>query len=63
MVEKITDVDRLLFVMMIKNEFPIYFAKIELFFNFEIKSSLSTSVFIFSNISKIFETKCYVLWT
>ena len=31
--------------------FLVYFAKIELFFLFETKSSLSTSVFIFSTIS------------
>ena len=31
----------------------IYFAKIELFCNFKTKSSLSTSIFIFSNVSEI----------
>ena len=30
--------------------------------NFETKSSLSPSVFIFSKITEIFETKLYVLW-
>ena len=51
MVEKIeTDVDQLLLVLTMNTIFPIYIAKIELFFNFETKSSLSTSVFIFTTI-------------
>ena len=62
MVKKIkTDVDRLLLILIIKIKFTIYFAEIELFFNFETKSSLSTFVSIFSNISKICETKFYAL--
>ena len=36
--------------------------KIKFFLNLKTKSSLSTSVFIFPNISKILETKFYVLW-
>ena len=32
------DVDRLLLVLTMKTIFPIYFAKIELFFNFETES-------------------------
>ena len=64
MSEKIkVDVDRLLLVLIIKTTFPIYFAKIELFFNFETQSSLSTFVLIFFNISEILETKFYALWT
>ena len=39
---------------------PIYFAKIELFFNFETKSNLSTLVFIFSTISQILNRTFYV---
>ena len=54
MLEKIeTDVDRLLLVLTMNKNVPIYFAKIELSFNFEIKSSLFTSVFVFSAVSKI----------
>ena len=56
------DADRILLVLKMEKKFPIYFAKIELFLNCETKSSLSTSVFIFSNISKIWETKFDVLW-
>ena len=47
----------------IGKNFLIYFAKIELFFTFGIKSSLSTSTIIFSDISEILETKSDVLWT
>ena len=39
-----TDVDTLLLVLIMKTNFPIYFAKIELFFNFETKRGLSASV-------------------
>ena len=53
-------IDRLLLAVVMKQKFPIYFAKIERFFIFETKSSLSTSVFIFSTIPKIFKTKFYV---
>ena len=64
MAEKIRiEVDRILWVLIVKTNFPIYFAKIELFFNFETKSSLSKSVFIISNIPEILEPKFYVLWT
>ena len=64
MPEKIkTDVNKLLLVLIMKTNFPIYFSKIELFFNFETKSRISTSVSIFSNISEILETKFYALWT
>ena len=64
MAEKIKmDVDRLLLILIMKTKFPIYFAKIELFSNFETKSSLSTSVFIFSAISQILKTTFYVFWT
>ena len=57
--EKIkTDVD---FGLKIEKKFSIYIAKIGIFFNFEIKSSLCTSVFNFSTISQILETKFYVL--
>ena len=63
MIEKIkTDVDRQLSVFPMKKHFPIYYAKIGLFFYFVTKSSLSTSVFIYSKISQILETKYYVLW-
>ena len=55
-----TDVDRLLLFLTIKKNLPIYFAKIQLFFNF--KSSLYMSVFIFSSISQIFKRKFYVLF-
>ena len=52
MVEKIgTDVDKLLLVLTMNTNFPVYIAKIELFFNFETKSSLSTSVFMLTIIS------------
>ena len=34
-------------VFIMKKHFPIYFAKIELSFNFETQSGLSTSDFIF----------------
>ena len=58
MVEKIeTDVDKLLLVLTMNRIFPIYIAKIELFFNFETKSSLSTSIFIFTIISQILKKK------
>ena len=64
MMEKIkTEVDRLLLVLTIKRIFPIYFAKIDLFFNFESKSSLSTSVFILSTIFQILKGTFHVLYT
>ena len=64
MVEKIeTDVYRLLLVLKMNKNFPIYFAKIEISFNFEIKSSLSTSVLVFSTLTQILKRKFYVLWT
>ena len=62
MVEKIKmDVNRLLFVLKVKKKFPIYFAKIELFTKFKIKTSLSASIFIFSTIITILKRKFYVL--
>ena len=54
-------VERLLLVLTMKTNFPIYFAKTEIFFNFETKISLSTSDFIFSTISQILNRKFYVL--
>ena len=63
MVEKIkTYVGRLLLVLTTKINFPIYFAKIELSFNFETKSSLPKFSFIFFTISQIFEGKFYVFF-
>ena len=45
MIEKIkTNVDRLLLVLIKEKKFPIYFAKIKLFFIFETKRSLSLSI-------------------
>ena len=41
----------------------IDFNKIELFFSFQTKNSLSTSVFIISTISQMLETKFYVFCT
>ena len=62
--EKIkTDVDKPLLVLITKNNVPVHFAKIALYFIFGTKSSLSTSVFIFSTISQILKTKFYVVWT
>ena len=46
-----------------KKQFPIYFPKIELFFIFETKSSLSTPIFIFSTIPQSLKTKFDVHWT
>ena len=61
MSEKIeTDVDGLLLVLIMKKN-SIYFAKNDLFFIFETKSSLSTSVFIFSTVSQILKTKFHVV--
>ena len=63
MAEKIkTDVDRLLLVLIMKTNSPIYFANIELSFNFETKRSVSTSAFIFSTVSQIFKREFYVLF-
>ena len=63
MVEKIkTDIDRLFLVFTMNKHFLIYFAKVELFFNFETKSSLSTPVFISSTIFQILKRKFYVLY-
>ena len=58
-----TDVDRLILVSITETKFSIYFTKIELFFIFETKSSLSTSFFILFTISRIFKSKCNVFWT
>ena len=64
MLEKIkTDVDGILLFLIMEKKISVYFAKIELFIISEIKSSLSTSVFIFSTISQILKTKFHVVWT
>ena len=55
------DVVRLLLVLTIK-KFPIDIAKIKLFFNFGTKSSLSTSVFIFSTIFQIKKILLHILF-
>ena len=57
------NVDKLLLVLTMNTIFAIYIAKIELFFNFETKSSLSTSIFIFTTISQILERKFYLFST
>ena len=63
MIEKIeTNVDRLLSVSKLNKNFG-YIAEIELFFNFEIKSSLSTSIFILSIVSQILKRIFHVLKT
>ena len=48
-----------------KKNFPIYciLLKLTIFLNFETESSLSTSVFMFSNNPEILETKFHALWT
>ena len=62
MTEKIkTDVDKLLLIMTTEKKFPIDYNKIELFLNFETRSSVSTPVFIFSAISQILKRKIHVL--
>ena len=64
MAEKIKKgVDRLLLVLIMKTNLLIYFVKLNFFFSFETKSSLSTFVFILSTNSQIMETKFYVFWT
>ena len=64
MVEKIKmDVDKLLLLSTMNTILPIYIAKIGLFFNSETKISLSTSVFIFTTISKILKRTFYIFWT
>ena len=60
-VEKTKTDDRLLLVMTMKQNFPIYFAKIELFSNFETKSSLFTSIYILSTTSEILKGNFYVV--
>ena len=50
-----TDVDRLLLVSKMKKKFVDIFCEIELFFIFETKSCLSTSVFIISAFLKFFK--------
>ena len=56
MLERIkTDVDGLLLFLIMKQKLSIYFSEIGLSFNFETKSSLFTSDFIFFNIFKILE--------
>ena len=62
MVEKIkSDVDRLLVVSKLKKS-SILAKHIGIFFIVATKSSLSTSLFIFSTISQILKTKFYVFW-
>ena len=56
-------VGRVFLILTMNNFFSIYFAKIELFFNFETKSSLSTSVYIFPPISQILKGKFHILET
>ena len=57
MTEKIkTDVDRLLFVLTMKKNFPIHFSEIE-FLKLKLKSM---SAHIFSSISQISKTKFYI---
>ena len=47
-----------------KKKFPLNFAEIELlFFIFQTKSCLSTSVFIFSAIPQILQTKFDLFWS
>ena len=57
------DVDDLLLVLIMKKKISVDFARIELFFIFQTKSCLSTSVFISSKISQISKTKFYVIST
>ena len=52
-----TDVDGLLLVLIIKKLFRYILLKLNLFFIFETKSSLSTSVFIFFAISQILKNQ------
>ena len=62
MADKIwSDEDGLLLVLAMNKNFPIYFVKIEFFFNFDTKTSLPTSVFIFSTIPQILNRKFYEL--
>ena len=61
MVENIkTDVDKVFLVLKMNKKFPIYFAKIEIVFNFKFKNSPSTSVFIFSTIFQILKIFFYI---
>ena len=61
MVVKIkTDVDRLVFVLRVKQNVPVYFAKIKLFLKFR---NQKQSVFIFYTISQILKRKFYVFQT
>ena len=57
------DVDRRLLVLIMKIKIMIDLTKIELFFICQIKSSLSTSAFIFSTVSQILRTKFDEFWT
>ena len=56
------DVVKVLLVLTMNTIFPIYITKIELFLDFETKSSLSTSVFICTTISKILKRKFYLFF-
>ena len=48
-----TDVNRLVLILIMNTNLPLYYAKIELFFNFETRSNSSTTAFI---VSTIFQT-------
>ena len=64
MLEKIkTDEDRLLLVSKLKKSSILAKYIEKFFFIIKTKSSLSTSVFIFSAISQILKTTFYVFWT
>ena len=61
MAEEITtDVDILLLVLQMKKNFRYILIKLNVL-NFETKSSLSTTVFMFSTISQILKCKFHVL--
>ena len=57
-----TDVDRLLLVSKLKNNSILAIYTGKFVFIVKTKSSLSTSVPIFSTISQIWKTKFYVFW-
>ena len=55
------DIHRLLLVLIIKKKFRQILLKLNFFFIFQTKSSLSTSAFIFSTIFQILKTKFHLL--
>ena len=66
MVEKMkTDVDIILLILITKRKRKVLIdlVKLKLFFIFQTKSCLSTSVCIFSTIFQILKTKFHVFWT